>query len=97
MNPIEQRTLDILNRSSEIIRELPNSGYWLDQINELKTNVHTKCTLAVGGRVKAGKSTFINALLGENLALVGTTETTATINRFVYGKPIDPNKPVKVV
>lgn len=97
MNPIEQRTLDILNRSSEIIRELPNSGCWLDQINELKTNVHTKCTLAVGGRVKAGKSTFINALLGENLALVGTTETTATINRFVYGKPIDPNKPVKVV
>lgn len=97
MNPIEQRTLDILNHSSEIIRELPNSGYWLDQINELKTNVHTKCTLAVGGRVKAGKSTFINALLGENLALVGTTETTATINRFVYGKPLDPNKPVKVV
>lgn len=97
MNPIEQRTLDILNHSSEIIRELPNSGYWLDQINDLKTNVHTKCTLAVGGRVKAGKSTFINALLGENLALVGTTETTATINRFVFGKPLNPQKPVKVV
>ena len=97
MNPIEQRTLDILNRSTDIIRELPNSAIWLDQINTLKTKVHTKCTLAVGGRVKAGKSTFINALLGENLALVGTTETTATINRFVYGKPADQNKPVKVV
>ena len=97
MNPIEQRTLDILNRSSEIIRELPNSAEYLDEINKLARNVHTKCTLAVGGRVKAGKSTFINTLLGEQLALVGTTETTATINRFVYGKPIDPNKPIKVV
>lgn len=97
MNPIEKRTLDILNRATEIIRELPNSSVWLDEINTLKNNVHTKCTLAVGGRVKAGKSTFINTLLGENLALVGTSETTATINRFVYGKPSDPNRPVKVV
>lgn len=97
MNPIEQCTLDILNRSSEIIRELPNSAGYLDEINKLARNVHTKCTLAIGGRVKAGKSTFINTLLGEQLALVGTTETTATINRFIYGKPADPNRPIKVV
>ncbi len=97
MNPIEERTLDILNRSTDIIRDLPNSTLWLDQINTLKSKVHTKCTLAVGGRVKAGKSTFINTLLGEKLALVGTSETTATINYFVYGKPADPKKPVKVV
>ena len=97
MNPIEERTLDILNRSTDIIRDLPNSAIWLDQINTLKSKVHTKCTLAVGGRVKAGKSTFINTLLGEKLALVGTSETTATINYFVYGKPADPDKPVKVV
>lgn len=97
MNPIEERTLEILNHSTDIIRDLPNSALWLDQINTLKSKVHTKCTLAVGGRVKAGKSTFINSLLGENLALVGTSETTATINYFVYGKPADPKKPVKVV
>lgn len=97
MNPIEQRTLDILNKSAEIIRQLPNSAYWIDEINQLKHNVDKKCTLAVGGRVKAGKSTFINTLLGEQLALVGTSETTATVNRFVYGYPADPTKPVKVV
>lgn len=97
MNPIEQRTLDILNRASEIVRELPNSSLWIDEINKLMGQVHTKCTLAVGGRVKAGKSTFINTLLGEKLAMVGTSETTATVNRFVYGKPADPKRPVKVV
>jgi hypothetical protein len=44
----------------------------------------------------AGKSTFINALLGarEDLATVGTTETTATINYFRYGNP-GPQRPVR--
>lgn len=96
-NPIEEKTLDILNRSTNLLRELPNSAHWLEEINALKMKVHEPCTLAIGGRVKAGKSTFINTLLGENLAQVGLEETTATINYFVYGKPSDPNKPVKVV
>lgn len=96
-NPIEEKTLDILNRSTNLLRELPNSAHWLEEINALKVKVHEPCTLAVGGRVKAGKSTFINTLLGENLAQVGLEETTATINYFVYGKPSDPNKPIKVV
>ena len=44
--------------------------------------------------MNAGKSTFINALLGEDRAVVGSTETTATINHFVYGQP-DPERPVR--
>lgn len=97
MNPIEKRTLAILNRSTEIIRELPDSARWLNEIATLKLQVYTPCRLAVGGRVKAGKSTLINTLLGEDLALVGETEATATINQFVYGKPANPAFPVKVV
>lgn len=96
-NPIEEKTLGILNRSTEVVRKLPNATHWLDEINALKMKVHEPCTLAVGGRVKAGKSTFINTLLGENLAQVGLEETTATINYFVYGKPQNPQKPIKVV
>ena len=90
MNLVEERTLAILNRSTEIIRELPDSVRWLDEIATLKLQVYTPCRLAVGGRVKAGESTFINTLLGEDLALVGETEATATVNRFVYGKPANP-------
>ena len=97
MNPIEKRTLAILNRSTEIIRELPDSARWLNEIATLKLQVYTPCRLVVGGRVKAGKSTFINTLLGEDLALVGETEATATINQFVYGNPANPAFPVKVV
>lgn len=39
-------------------------------------------TLAIVGRMKAGKSTLLNALIDQDLALVGVTETTATINWF---------------
>ena len=45
--------------------------------------------------MKAGKSTFINALLDQDVAKVGVTETTATINRFRYGNPPDPELPVR--
>jgi hypothetical protein len=45
--------------------------------------------------MKAGKSTFINALLGDDLARVGVTETTATINYFRYGSPADVTRPIR--
>jgi GTPase Era involved in 16S rRNA processing len=44
--------------------------------------------VAVVGRVSVGKSSFINALLGEDIALVGATEVTSTINRIVYSERI---------
>lgn len=53
------------------------------------------CTLAVVGRVNAGKSTFVNALLGSELSKVGCTETTATVTCFRYGQPLDPARPVR--
>jgi GTPase SAR1 family protein len=60
----------------------------------LAKQVYQPCVIAVVGRVKVGKSTFVNALLGEDLAKVGTTETTATINYFGYGDS-DPEWPVR--
>ena len=62
-------------------------------MDRLSTQVDHPCVVAVVGRMKAGKSTFINALLGEDLAKVGVTETTATINYFRYGRP-NPVRPV---
>ncbi len=42
--------------------------------------------LVILGEFNHGKSTFVNALLGEELVPVGITPTTATINHVVYGK-----------
>jgi GTP-binding protein EngB required for normal cell division len=42
-------------------------------------------TLAVMGEFSAGKSTFVNALLGAEVLPVGVTPTTATVNVIRYG------------
>ncbi len=64
------------------------------RLEKLAASANDPCVVAVVGRVKAGKSTFVNALLGADLAKVGATETTATINRFVYGTA-PPERPVR--
>lgn len=56
------------------------------KLERLARQVPEPCVVAVVGRINSGKSTFINALLQEDLAKVGPTETTATINYFRYGK-----------
>lgn len=40
--------------------------------------------IAVFGRMKAGKSSLINALIGCRLVITGVEEATATINRLIY-------------
>lgn len=85
-----------------VIGMLENSPWkksYIPRFQRLRDEADMPCVLAVAGKVKAGKSSFLNALLGVDLAMVGTTETTATINYFRYPKPdevIDPNKPVIV-
>lgn len=48
-------------------------------------------TLAIVGRMKAGKSTLLNALIDRSLAPVGVTELTATINWFDIARDEDPD------
>ncbi len=40
--------------------------------------------LAVLGELRSGKSTLINALVGEQVALMDELETTATLNEYMY-------------
>ncbi len=94
---ITDATIDILNQAISFVAKSPWKDIYLVQLERIKEQVNEPCVLAVAGRVKAGKSTLVNALLGEDLALVGATETTATINYFRYGVPPDPAKPVRCV
>jgi hypothetical protein len=41
--------------------------------------------LAVVGQIKRGKSTLVNALIGQRLAATGPLETTFRVNEFKYG------------
>lgn len=74
------------------------NSIWRDRysfgLKTLQQELTAPCVLAVAGKVKAGKSFLVNALLGVDLAMTGTTETTATINIFKYGKVPDNKKPI---
>jgi hypothetical protein len=96
MDPAQRNTLvEGLAWGASRLREARLPGELAAGLERLAGQVDQPCVLAVVGRMKAGKSTFINALLGEDVATVGVTETTATINRFRYGTPPDPGRPVR--
>lgn len=96
MNHTQKKQLvDTLVHGASRLREARLPGELAAGLERLAGQVDQPCVLAVVGRMKAGKSTFVNALLSEDVATVGTTETTATINRFRYGNPADPQRPVR--
>lgn len=93
---IEEKTYDLINKTLEVVLALPDANKWISLITDLKSHVEKPCTLAIAGAQNAGKSSFLNAFLGKKLAKVGDAATTATINKFRYGIPKDPNLPVLV-
>lgn len=66
-------------------------------LKSLQDELKAPCVLAVAGKVKAGKSFLVNALLGVDIAMTGTTETTATVNIFKKGIPPSKEKPILCV
>lgn len=93
---IEEQTKVLINKALEVVQSLPEASSWINYITDLKGYVDKPCTLAIAGAQNAGKSSFLNAFLGKNLAKVGDAATTATINKFRHGVPEDPNRPVLV-
>lgn len=94
MNDFQLQLMEVLRHIADRLRKAGFPNESAVQMENLATEVPQPCVVAVVGRVKAGKSTFINALLGEDLAKVGPTETTATINYFRNGAP-HPDYPVR--
>lgn len=57
----------------------------LNGIREMQARLEMPLRVAVVGIMKAGKSTFMNALMGKNILETGTLETTYTVSWFRYG------------
>lgn len=55
------------------------------EIRAIAETVDAPFTLAVFGRMKTGKSSIINALLGTPLTITGVEEATATLNWISFG------------
>ena len=94
MSDLQDEIHRMLSRSADQLDHLRASENLGRQLRKLAKQAYQPCVVAVVGKVNAGKSSFVNALLGQDLAQVGDEETTATINYFRSGKP-DPALPVK--
>ncbi|MBD3290367.1 GTP-binding protein, partial [candidate division KSB1 bacterium] len=73
LKALEQFTFDIENKDFQQI------------ISNLRTNINEPFLFVVVGEVKSGKSSFINALLGEEICKVDAAPITDTVQQIVYG------------
>lgn len=88
-------TKSVLSEFIQFIKESPWVNDYSVQLQQLLNGIDEPCRLAIAGRVKAGKSSLVNTLLGGDFAKVGVTETTATINIFKYGTPPNQDLPIQ--
>jgi GTPase SAR1 family protein len=89
------RLEDRLQRATSLLAGLPaqlegvdvrGASAALAEVVAARERLARPLTIAIMGEFSAGKSTLVNALLGEDLAPMGVLPTTATINVFRWGR-----------
>lgn len=86
MSELLKESKELLKLVKDFISRSPWRGEFMGEIDKMIFDIDRPCELAIIGTVKAGKSSFINTLLGKDLAVVDVTEATATINYFKYAE-----------
>lgn len=75
---------DVLAVARRVVAEAPNAAI-RDQAQALVGRLDGPLQVAIAGRVKAGKSTLLNALVGERLAPTDAGECTKVVSRYRRG------------
>jgi hypothetical protein len=65
-----------------VARVAPEAG---NQVRHIGARLHEPLRVAIAGRLKAGKSTLVNALIGRRVAPTAAGECTRVVTRFRYG------------
>jgi hypothetical protein len=74
-----------LRRAADLFETLPETRQGAPALRQIATSTDQPFNLAVVGRMKTGKSTLINSLIGRPLAATDVEEATATINWLCHG------------
>lgn len=82
IGPLTARLVELCDATGSRLRS-PELRVALSALSERLAEPRIR--VAVGGRIDAGKSTLVNALLGQRLAATGVTETTTLVTWFCHG------------
>jgi ribosome biogenesis GTPase A len=86
---------DYAERLPNILSRHHSTQKYVRQVEKGVTQIDTPFTVAICGLMKAGKSSLLNTLVKQDLAVTGVSEATATINWFKYREKVhDTHLPV---
>jgi len=83
---LRQRAEEALTRARAATSACPGLAELDAALTHAQAQLDRPMTVAVVGRIKAGKSTMTNALLGQRLAATGPIECTYNVNWFHYAE-----------
>lgn len=72
---------------SDLVAELPPGGDGQALVSQLRAEFAEPLRVAIAGRIKAGKSTLVNALLRQRVAPTDVGECTRFVTWYRYGFP----------
>lgn len=84
-------TISLANLSQELgqitkeLSKFENVEEYISQLQNMAKGLTSPLLVMIMGEFSTGKSTFINALIGQEIASVNDTPTTAVITKLCYG------------
>lgn len=78
-----QLTTGIATLCHEIVTRVSSDAG--QQVRQISNRLHDPLRVAIAGRLKAGKSTLVNAMIGRRVAPTAAGECTRVVTRFRYG------------
>lgn len=82
---LKSEIFGLLDNTLHLCRDCQAADELAKTLAEMRRRLETPLRVAVVGIMKAGKSTFMNALMGAEILCTGSLETTYTVCWFRYG------------
>jgi len=84
--PVSPEIADVAKFLEKIVESRRDLGHFVGETARAAANLETPLLVTVMGEFSSGKSSFVNAFIGADVAPTGITPTTATINVVRYGR-----------
>jgi len=84
--PVSTEIADVADFLEKVVASKRGLGHFVGETARAAANLETPLLVTVMGEFSSGKSSFVNAFIGADVAPTGITPTTATINVVRYGR-----------